>query len=253
MYLGQLQNWLYSRRGLLICLFLVLFWLSETGQFWGFRAFPGEPIKEMAWRFCMLMYRDHLQSWLIYGYSLLIFVILVQFWLSGTGQIWCFRPFWWCSVDFLHDPFDWNWSYLECLCCIWRTGGSKYRGGGGIFPTLCVKFCPVLFIPAHHQVRTIYNLALCINPERPCIHFNNSSMCEICTQFCCVLFCFGLIYLYYSVVLRDSYEWPAMILLQCKCSNPGDMGPNVSLPNHHIETVEWNIFGLPRQLLQDWL
>ena len=25
---------------------LALFWLSETGQIWGFRAFPGERIKE---------------------------------------------------------------------------------------------------------------------------------------------------------------------------------------------------------------
>ena len=77
----------------------------------------------------MLMYLDHRQSWLVYGYSLLILVILVLFWLSGTGQIWCFRPFWWCFVDFPNDPFDWNWSYLDFLGFIWRTYGRKYRGG----------------------------------------------------------------------------------------------------------------------------
>ena len=35
----------------------------------------------------MLMYLDHLQNWLVYGHSLLIFLILALFWLSETGQI----------------------------------------------------------------------------------------------------------------------------------------------------------------------
>ena len=35
----------------------------------------------------MLMYLDHLQNWLDYGHSLLIFLILVLFWLSERGQI----------------------------------------------------------------------------------------------------------------------------------------------------------------------
>ena len=30
---------------------LALFWLSETGQIWCFRAFPGELMEEMAWNF----------------------------------------------------------------------------------------------------------------------------------------------------------------------------------------------------------
>ena len=37
--------------GLLIFLILALFWLSETGQIWGFRAFPGECMEGMAWNF----------------------------------------------------------------------------------------------------------------------------------------------------------------------------------------------------------
>ena len=45
----HLQNW--WGYGLLIFLILVLFWLSETGQIWGFRAFSGKPIKEIAWNF----------------------------------------------------------------------------------------------------------------------------------------------------------------------------------------------------------
>ena len=32
-------------------LILVLFWLSETGQIWGFQAFSGTPMEEMAWNF----------------------------------------------------------------------------------------------------------------------------------------------------------------------------------------------------------
>ena len=41
MYLGHLQNWLDHGNGLLIFLFLVPLWLSETGQSWGFWAFSG--------------------------------------------------------------------------------------------------------------------------------------------------------------------------------------------------------------------
>ena len=44
-------------------------------------------------KFCTLMYLDHLQNWLVYGHGLLIFIIMVQFWLSETGQIWSFRAF----------------------------------------------------------------------------------------------------------------------------------------------------------------
>ena len=57
MYLDHLQNWAVYGRGLLIFLILALFWLSETGQIWGFRAFPGERIEKMAWnlaRWCIL-------------------------------------------------------------------------------------------------------------------------------------------------------------------------------------------------------
>ena len=51
MYLDHLQNWLVYGHRLLIFLILALFWLSETGQIWGFRAFPGERMEEMAWNF----------------------------------------------------------------------------------------------------------------------------------------------------------------------------------------------------------
>ena len=48
MYLKHHQNWLVYCQGLFI---LALFWLNETGEIWGFWAFPGECMKEMAWNF----------------------------------------------------------------------------------------------------------------------------------------------------------------------------------------------------------
>ena len=57
MYLDHLQNWLVYGHGLVIFIILALFGLSETGQIWGFRVFPRERMKEMAWnlaRWCIL-------------------------------------------------------------------------------------------------------------------------------------------------------------------------------------------------------
>ena len=51
MYLDHLQNWLVHGHGLLVFLILALFWLSETGQIWGFQSFAGERTKGMAWNF----------------------------------------------------------------------------------------------------------------------------------------------------------------------------------------------------------
>ena len=51
MYLDHLQNWLVYGHGLVIFLILALFGLSETGQIWGFRVFPGECMEEMTWNF----------------------------------------------------------------------------------------------------------------------------------------------------------------------------------------------------------
>ena len=89
-------------------------------------------------KFCMMMHLDYLQNWLDYGYSLLIFLIFMLFWLSETGQIWGFQAFWSYSVVFssLWWPFGWNWSYLGFLGIIWRTWGSKCRGGAEAY-----EFC----------------------------------------------------------------------------------------------------------------
>ena len=57
MYLEHFQNWLDYDCSLLIFIILALFWLSEMGQIWGFRAFPGERMEGMAWNFgsCCIM------------------------------------------------------------------------------------------------------------------------------------------------------------------------------------------------------
>ena len=85
--------------------------------------------------FCMLMYSDHLQNCCDYGYSLLIFLILMLFWqilgFHGILVLLCgYFSLWW--------PFGWNWSYLGFLAIIWRRCGSKCRAGEGrhIFDTL---------------------------------------------------------------------------------------------------------------------
>ena len=51
MYLGHSKNWLDYSHMLLIFLRLTPLWLSETGQIWGFRAFPGECMEGMAWNY----------------------------------------------------------------------------------------------------------------------------------------------------------------------------------------------------------
>ena len=44
-------------------------------------------------KFYMLMYPDHLQNWLDYGHSLLIFLILALLLFSEKGQIWGYLTF----------------------------------------------------------------------------------------------------------------------------------------------------------------
>ena len=73
MYSDHLQNWLDYGHGLLIFLYLVSFWLSETGQIWGLRAFPGDRMGGNGLKFRLLMYADHMQNWLDYNNGLLSF------------------------------------------------------------------------------------------------------------------------------------------------------------------------------------
>ena len=73
MYLGHLQNWLWPRSVDLSNFGTILTWwngsnLGFPGISWGTHG--GNGLK-----FCMLMYLDHLQNWLVLGHGLLTFVI----------------------------------------------------------------------------------------------------------------------------------------------------------------------------------
>ena len=144
-YLDHLQNLLVHGHSLLIFSNFGTIWFSEMGQIWGFRAFPGKNAWREGLNYDMLLYHDHLQNWLDYSYSLLIFLILMLFWLSETGQIWGFQAFRSCSVEFPHndDPL----AEIGHIGGFWALSGERVgvnvEGGGGIFPTLCVEFCLV--------------------------------------------------------------------------------------------------------------
>ena len=64
----------------------------------------------------MLMYLDHLQNWLVYGHGLVIFLILVLFGLSETGQIWGFRVF----AGECMEEMAWNFAHW-CILTTFRT------------------------------------------------------------------------------------------------------------------------------------
>ena len=74
MYIDHHQNWLVYGHGLLIFQILMIFWFSETGQIWGFRAFPGECMEGMAWNFaCWCILTTFRSDWIMV--SLLIVLI----------------------------------------------------------------------------------------------------------------------------------------------------------------------------------
>ena len=62
-------------------------------------------------KLCMLMYLDHFQNWIVYGYGLLLFLILALFWLSETGQICCF----WAFPGECIEGMAWNFA---CWCIV---------------------------------------------------------------------------------------------------------------------------------------
>ena len=129
----------------MIFLILALFWLSETGQIWGFSAISQGTHGGNGLAFCMLMYLKHLQNWVDYGHSLLIFSNFGTILTAWNGSNWGILVML-CGYSSLWCPFDCNWSFWGFLGIIWRTCGSKCRGGsGGIFLTLCVEFCLVIF------------------------------------------------------------------------------------------------------------
>ena len=81
--------------------------------------FPGITRRTLGWtdlKFCMLMYLAHLQHWLIYDDSLLIFLILAFFLLSEMGQILGFRAFSGESME----GMAWNFA-CGCILTTFRT------------------------------------------------------------------------------------------------------------------------------------
>ena len=161
----HLQNWSAHGYSLVIFLILALFWLSERGQFWGFHAFSGKPMEEMAWNFaCWCILTTFRTDWIMVTvcrfFSLWCYFDLVKrvkFGVSRHLVMLCgFSSLWW--------PFGWNLSYLGFLGIIWRTCGSKCREvGGGIFPTLCFECC----------LLTSYSVTYCIYvPGKPGICFH---------------------------------------------------------------------------------
>ena len=67
-------------------------------------------------KYGMLLYLDHIQNWLDYGEGLVIFLILVLFWLSETGQILGFQAF----SDKPMEEIAWNFA-CWCILTTYRT------------------------------------------------------------------------------------------------------------------------------------
>ena len=67
-------------------------------------------------KFCTLMYLDPLQNWLVYGHSLLIFLILALFWLSEMGKFWGFQAFFGECIE----GIAWNFA-CWCILTAFRT------------------------------------------------------------------------------------------------------------------------------------
>ena len=91
---------------------------SWNGSNLGFPSISWRTHEGNSLKFCMLMYLDHLQNWLIYGHYLLSFLILALFWHCERGQIWHFRAF----PGELTEGMAWNFA----CCCILTTFSTDY-------------------------------------------------------------------------------------------------------------------------------
>ena len=160
MYLENLQNWLVYGHSLLIffnfCAILT-YWngsnLGFQGIFW--RTHGGNGLT-----FCLLMYLDHLQNWLVLGHGLLTFVILALFWLSETGQIWGFRAF----PGECMEGMAWN---MVCCCIlttsrtdsimvtVWWFLAATKQLYDWYFLSVCPSVCPSVTpfgLCSHHRI-----------------------------------------------------------------------------------------------------
>ena len=100
-----------------------------------------------------------------YGYSLLIFLILMLFWLSETGQIWGFQAFWSCSVDFPHygDPLaeiGHIWGFWA-LCG--ERVGVKVRGWWSHIPDALHRVLSSYLIISNQMICLLYDINQFIN------------------------------------------------------------------------------------------
>ena len=140
MYLDHLQNWLVYGHGLLIFFNLGTIFTKWNGSNLGFPGISWRTHGGNGLKVCMLMYLDHLQKWLVYGHSKLIFLNLG---FPGILAMLCeFSSLWWSLSE--------NGQYLGFLC------GSKWRRGVGetYFLTLCVEFCLVHYLIFRYSIKS---------------------------------------------------------------------------------------------------
>ena len=90
-----------------------------NGSNLGFPGISHRTLRGNGLKFCTLMYLDHLQNWLVYGHSLLIFLILAQFWLSETGKIWG-------CLAFLGERMEEMASNFACWCILTTFRTDKF-------------------------------------------------------------------------------------------------------------------------------
>ena len=145
MYLDHLQKWFDYGYGMLVILILALFWLSGTGHIWVCSHFRQNPLKKWP----EILHAD--VSWSpperirLWSQFVVFCLIWALFWVSEMGQIWDFRPFWSCSVDFNH--YDASLTATGHIWGFWALSGEcvgvNADRGGGIFLMLCIKFCLV--------------------------------------------------------------------------------------------------------------
>ena len=176
MYLDHLQNWLVYGHGLLIFLILALFWLSEMGQIWGFRAFPGQHMEGMAWNFgywCILTtYRSDwfrvTVCWFLQFWHYFDLVKRVKFGVSGhflENPLREWPEMWYATVSWPPSELislwlrcgdfsnfgailtKWNGSNLGFLGIFWKTHGE-----------IGLKFCMLMYLDHFHWLNYGYSL-----------------------------------------------------------------------------------------------
>ena len=116
-------------------------------------------------KFYMLMYLDHLQNWLVYGHSLLIFLIFALFWFSETGQIWGLKFCLLMYLDHLQNWLDYGCGLVIWLILVlfWLSETGQIWGfqafSGKPIEEMAWKFCMRIY-PDHFQNWLDYGYSL---------------------------------------------------------------------------------------------